>query len=155
MTNLYESEFYDISYRAILNNEKMVKVFTDNDCIEVENDISFDSVASCKTSINYFLASIISEILKKLYSRAKKYRITVCDLEGKIKIKLKNPLTILDVLGYDEIPYIEECFVNIYLYSDMEYDELIKFCNETLNYCFIYNTLKNSMKFNIKFTPIV
>ena len=64
MTNLYESEFYDISYRAILNNEKMVKVFTDNDCIEVENDISFDSVASCKTSINYFLASIISEILK-------------------------------------------------------------------------------------------
>lgn len=101
--------FYDISYRAILNNEKMVKVFTDNDCIEVENDISFDSVASCKTSINYFFASIISEILKKLYSRASR-EITVCDLEGKIKIKLKNPLTILDVLGYDEIPYIERMF---------------------------------------------
>ena len=134
MSSLYESYNYDVSYRAIVNSNNVVKVFTERDYIEVNSQISFDIEDSSNTSFNYFTSSIIS---------------------GIIKIKLKNPLTVLAVNGYTEEAKIDSCEITIYLFSDLEDDELVDFCKKSLNSCFIYNTLKDVIDINIKFIPIL
>ncbi|MFT4444935.1 OsmC family protein [Parvimonas sp. G1967] len=155
MSSLYESYNYDVSYRAIVNSNNVVKVFTERDYIEVNSQISFDIEDSSKTSFNYFTSSIISGIIHNLIFVSKKSSIKLEDIEGKIKIKLKNPLTVLAVNGYTEEAKIDSCEITIYLFSDLEDDELVGFCKKSLNSCFIYNTLKDVMDINIKFIPIL
>ena len=132
MSSLYESYNYDASYRAVLSSNDVVKVFTEKDFIEVNSQISFDIEDSKIEEIN-----------------------DTYILEGKIKIKLKNPLTVLAVKGYSEEAKIDSCDITVYLFSDLEDDELIEFCKKSLNSCFIYNTLKDIMDINIKFIPIL
>ena len=155
MSSLYESYNYDISYRAIVNSNNVVKVFTERDYIEVNSQISFDIEDSSNTSFNYFTSSIISGIIHNLIFVSQKSNIKLEDIEGKIKIKLKNPLTVLAVNGYTEEAKIDSCEITIYLFSDLEDDELVDFCKKSLNSCFIYNTLKDVMDINIKFIPIL
>ena len=155
MSSLYESYNYDVSYRAIVNSNNVVKVFTERDYIEVNSQISFDIEDSSNTSFNYFTSSIISGISHNLIFVSKKSNIKLEDIEGKIKIKLKNPLTVLAVNGYTEEAKIDSCEITIYLFSDLEDDELVDFCKKSLNSCFIYNTLKDVMDINIKFIPIL
>ena len=66
MSSLYESYNYDVSYRAIVNSNNVVKVFTERDYIEVNSQISFDIEDSSNTSFNYFTSSIISGIIHNL-----------------------------------------------------------------------------------------
>lgn len=155
MSSLYESYNYDASYRAVLSSNDVVKVFTEKDFIEVNSQISFDIEDSNKTSFNYFASSIISGIIHNLIFISKKLNIKLEDIEGKIKIKLKNPLTVLAVKGYSEEAKIYSCDITVYLFSDLEDDELIEFCKKSLNSCFIYNTLKDLIDINIKFIPIL
>lgn len=155
MSSLYESYNYDVSYRAIVNSNNVVKVFTERDYIEVNSQISFDIEDSSNTSFNYFTSSIISGIIHNLIFVSKKSNIKLEDIEGKIKIKLKNPLTVLAVNGYTEEAKIDSCEITIYLFSDLEDDELVDFCKKSFNSCFIYNTLKDVMDINIKFIPIL
>ena len=63
MSDLYESYNYEVSYRAVLNLDDSIKVFTDKDVIEVSNSISFDIEKNYKTSFNYFSVSILSDIM--------------------------------------------------------------------------------------------
>lgn len=151
MNNLYESEYYDISYRAIFTKDEVVKLVTDNDFIESCKEFSFDIDYNSNTSLNYFLSAIISGIMQNLAYRINKSTFTFEDMEGKIKVKLKNPLTMLNVRGYDESPYIKDCDITIYISSFEDCIELEKFCRDSLKYSFIYNTLKSSVNFNVKF----
>lgn len=155
MSNIYESYHYDVSYRATLSPEDRVKVFMDKAYLEVDSSISFDRDYDNKTSLNYFAASIISSIIHSVKACAKREKILICDIEGKIKLQLKNPLTILAVKGYDEKPRIERCEIQIYLYSELTDDDLQTFCKKALEYCFIYTTLKNSMNLSVSFIPIL
>ena len=75
MSSLYESYNYDVSYRAIVNSNKVVKVFTERDYIEVNSQISFDIEDSSNTSFNYFTSSIISGIIHNLIFVSKKSNI--------------------------------------------------------------------------------
>jgi len=120
MSSLYESYNYDVSYRAIVNSNNVVKVFTERDYIEVNSQISFDIEDSSNTSFNYFTSSIISGIIHNLIFVSKKSNIKLEDIEGKIKIKLKNPLTVLAVNGYTEEAKIDSCEITIYLFSDLD-----------------------------------
>ncbi len=45
-------------------------------------------------------------------------------------IKIKNPLTVLAVKGYSEEAKIDSCDIKVYLFSDLEDDELIEFCKK-------------------------
>ena len=112
MSSLYESYNYDASYRVVLSSNDVVKVFTEKDFIEVNSQISFDIEDSNKTSFNYFASSIISGIIHNLIFVSKKLNIKLEDIEGKIKIKLKNPLTVLAVKGYSEEAKIDSCDIN-------------------------------------------
>ena len=153
MTNLYESNNYDISFRGILTNNDF-KLYTNNDIIPVSTDISFDVNADYRSSINYFAASILGGIAHAVIMSCKRSNIEVEELEGKIHLLIKNPLTLLNVKGYNEEPKIEKCEITYYLYADADEDLLLKFCYSSLKNSFIYNTLKNIINFEIKFIII-
>lgn len=151
MSNIYESEFYDLSFRTVVNSKNIAKVFTEKTSIEVDSEISFDIEASEKSAINYFATSVIGGILHNLIFRAKKEGIELYDLESKINLQIENPLTILAVRGYEEEPRVRKCDIKVYLYSDIDDEELVNFCNETLKTSLIFNTFKDSIDFNVKF----
>lgn len=153
MTNLYESNNYDLSFRGILSNNDF-KLYTNNDNITISSDISFDINADYRSSINYFAASILGGISQTIIKESKHSDIDIEELEGKIHIVLKNPLTLLNVKGYDEEPKIDSCIITYYLYADIDETNLIEFCNLSLKKSFIYNTLKNVINFEIKFILI-
>lgn len=153
MTNLYESNNYDLSFRGILSNNDF-KLYTNNDNITISSDISFDINADYRSSINYFAASILGGISQTIINKSKHSNIDIEELEGKIHIVLKNPLTLLNVKGYDEEPKIDSCLITYYLYADIDEKNLIEFCNSSLKKSFIYNTLKNVINFEIKFILI-
>ena len=153
MTNLYESNNYNLSFRGILSNNDF-KLYTNNDNITISSDISFDINADYRSSINYFAASILGGIAHTIINESKHSNIDIEELEGKIHIVLKNPLTLLNVKGYDEEPKIDSCIITYYLYADIDETNLIEFCNLSLKKSFIYNTLKNVINFKIKFILI-
>lgn len=153
MTNLYESNNYDLSFRGILSNNDF-KLYTNNDNIIISSDISFDINADYRSSINYFAASILGGIAHTIINESKHSNIDIEELEGKIHIVLKNPLTLLNVRGYNEEPKIDSCVITYYLYADIDETNLIEFCNLSLKKSFIYNTLKNVINFEIKFILI-
>ena len=153
MTNLYESNNYDLSFRGILSNNDF-KLYANNDTIIVSNDISFDINADFRSSINYLASSILGGIAHTIINESKHSNIDIEELEGKIHIVLKNPLTLLNVRGYNEEPKIDSCVITYYLYSDIDETNLIEFCNLSLKKSFIYNTLKNVINFKIKFILI-
>ena len=153
MTNLYESNNYDLSFRGILSNNDF-KLYTNNDSIIISSDISFDINTDYRSSINYFAASILGGIAQTIINEGKHSNIDIEELEGKIHIVLKNPLTLLNVKGYNEEPKIDSCLITYYLYADTDGKNLIKFCNLSLKKSFIYNTLKNVINFEIKFILI-
>lgn len=151
MIDIYEANNYDISYRAVFHGEKSLKLYTDKEPIEIVSDISFDSEADEKSAVNYFAAAIAGGILYHIVEIANKNGILLEDVEGKVRLKLKNPLSIIGVKGYEESPYIESCDFVIYLYSDMEENELLIFLKDSLQKCFIYKTLEKSMNINVRF----
>ena len=153
MTNLYESNNYDLSFRGILSSNDF-KLYTNNDTIIVSNDINFDINADFRSGINYFSASVLGGIAHTIINESKHSNIDIEELEGKIHIVLKNPLTLLNVKGYSEEPKIDSCLITYYLYADIDETNLIEFCNSSLNKSFIYNTLKNAINFKIKFILI-
>lgn len=153
MTNLYESNNYDLSFRGILSNNDF-KLYTNNDNIIISSDISFDINADYRSSINYFAASILGGIAQTIIKEGKHSNIDIEELEGKIHLVLKNPLTLLNVKGYNEEPKIDSCLITYYLYADIDETNLIEFCNSSLKKSFIYNTLKNVINFEIKFILI-
>lgn len=153
MTNLYESNNYDLSFRGILSNNDF-KLYTNNDSLTISSDISFDINADYRSSINYFAASILGGIAHTIINESKHSNIDIEELEGKIHIVLKNPLTLLNVKGYDEEPKIDSCVITYYIYADIDETNLIEFCNSSLKKSFIYNTLKNVINFEIKFILI-
>lgn len=153
MNNLYESYNYDLSFRGIFSNNEF-KLYTNNDNINITSEINFDLNADYRSSINYFASAILGGIAHSLISQSKRYNIEIEELEGKINLTLKNPLTLLNVKGYDGEPKIENCRIIYYLYADTTEDILFTFCNTALLHSFIYNTLKNTINFDIKFTLI-
>lgn len=153
MTNLYESNNYDLSFRGILSNNNF-KLYTNNNTITISSDINFDINSDYRSSINYLASSILGGIAHTIVNESKHSNIDIEELEGKIHLVLKNPLTLLNVRGYSEEPKIDNCLITYYLYADIDENNLIEFCNSCLKKSFIYNTLKNVINFEIKFILI-
>lgn len=156
MSNIIEKKLYELSFRSIMEEEtEKIKIFSEKDIIEIESEIEFDIEKSYKSSVNYFIFSIISGIMKSIINNGKKQKIEILEFESVIKVQLENPLTLLNVKGYDEEPKITSCNIKLYIYSNVEDDILINFCKNNLKKCLIYNTLKNSINFDIKFIPLI
>ncbi len=153
--SLYESENYSTSYRGILTREEGVKVFTEKNYMEVDSEVEFDIKKSHFSSLDYFSSSIIGGILLNLKKNFNRENILIDDLESKIELNLKNPLSLIGVRGYNEKPEISSCRITIYMYSELEGEKLIEFCKKSLDKCYIYNTICNAMEVTVKFIPTI
>lgn len=151
MESLKESMEYEFRYRGILKEEKAVKVYTDKDSLNIEEEVSFDIEGSCHTSINYLTTALLSGILKSIVRVFRRKDCFLYDLEGKVRITLSNPLTILGVKGYEEPPFLSNCQITIYGYSDLEEQEFLLLCKEGLENSLIYNSCKNGFPIRVTF----
>lgn len=141
---VYEAENYDVSFRAVTKDDK-VRVYNNKNFLDVDSEINFDIDKDSLSSLEYFSASLIGGILHSIVANAKRKDILIEDLEGRVSFTLKNPLVLLGVNGYEESPKITNCTIKIYAYSDLDDEELEKFCLSSLSKCFMYETLKETI----------
>lgn len=145
-----ESEIYEKKYRLIAVNNG-VKAYNEKISININENISFDSKEEEFTSIDHFVASIVSDLLITIDKYAKKQGETIMDLESQTVVTVKNPLSILAVKGFDDLPYIESIKIKIYLYTFMEADKAETYFRNIISKCLIYNTLKDRLDISIEF----
>ncbi len=154
MNDIYESTHFDVSLRGVLMSDTF-KLYTANDVIPITSDVNFDIQGDVKSSLNYFVASILGGIAHTLINEGKRAHLEIEELEGKIHLTLAEPLTILGVKGYETPPSIKTCHITYYVYADTDDDTLISFCHEALQKSYIYHTLQRAMELTIQFTPLV
>lgn len=150
MKNINETQNYKKNYRLIFT-EKGVKAYNEKTDIIITEPICFDSKKETFSAVDHFACAITCEILLCISNHAKIENQTILDLESKTIVEIKNPLTTLNVIGYDDIPSIENLSIKIYAYSFLEQNEAIAFFNRALKKCVLYNTLKNKINLKIDF----
>ena len=100
-----ESEIYEKKYRLIAVNNG-VKAYNEKISININENISFDSKEEEFTSLDHFVASIVSDLLITIDKYAKKQGETIMDLESQTVVTVKNPLSILaDLILEEELPF--------------------------------------------------
>lgn len=141
--------FFEKNYRAIVSGEE-VKVYNDKSQLAIDSAISFDSEKEEFTSIDYFISSIVSEIILTMERVAKKRGEILQDIEAKVSLTIKNPMYLLNVIGFEESALIEKINIDIYLFSFLEGEELEDFLKEVLDRTLIYNSFKEKIEVNFK-----
>lgn len=141
--------FFEKNYRAIVSGEE-VKVYNEKSQLAIDSAISFDSEKEEFTSIDYFISAIVSEIILTMERVAKKRGEILQDIEAKVSLIIKNPMYLLNVIGFEESALIEKINIDIYLFSFLEGEELEEFLKEVLNRTLIYNSFKEKIEVNFK-----
>ena len=141
--------FFEKNYRAVVRDD-LVKIYNEKSSIVVDSPISFDSEKEEFTSIDYLISAITSEIILTMKRQAKKHQQVLQDIEAKVNLTIKNPMYLLNVIGFDEKALIDEINIDIYFFSFLEGDDLNEFLQEVLDKTLIYNTFKDKIKVNFK-----
>ena len=137
------------SFRAIVSND-LVKVYNEKSYIPVDSSISFDSEKEEFTSIDFFVSSIVSELILTVMRVAKKRNTILQDIEAKVNLDIDNPMYLLNVIGFEDKSIINKIDIDIYFFSFYEGEELQEFLDEVLNRTLIYNSIKNLVNVNFK-----
>lgn len=145
-----ESEIYEKKYRLIAVNSG-VKAYNEKISININENISFDSKKEEFTSLDHFVTSIVSDLLIAIDKYTKKQGETIMDLESQTVVIVKNPLSLLNVKGFDEPSYIESIKIKIYLYTFMEEEKAEVYFRNIVSKCLIYNTLKDKLDIKVDF----
>lgn len=153
--SLYESEMFDMSFRATSIDLASVKVYTNKNSFQIEKQISFDADYKPVSSMEYFAGSVLSGILLALLEQSKKRGSLIEEMEGVLKLSLANPLSLLGVKGYNEEPYIPNMTATIFLYVDLEDEAFDEFCSSALANSPIYNTLKRATEIEVIFKKLL
>ncbi|MGF7029190.1 hypothetical protein J2T17_000095 [Paenibacillus mucilaginosus] len=154
-TPLYESKMFDIQYRGTSNDLSSVKIYTNKNSFQIENQLSFDSEYKPISSLEYFAGSVLSSILLSLLEQSKKRGSLIEEIEGVLHLSLENPLSMIGVKGYDEEPFIRKMTVTVFLYVDLEDKAFDDFCLNALAKSPIYNTLKRSTELEVLFKKLL
>lgn len=141
--------FFNKNYRAVVRDD-LVKIYNEKSSIAVDSPISFDSEKEEFTSIDYLISAITSEIILTMKRQAKKHQQILQDIEAKVNLTIKNPMYLLNVIGFDEKALIDEINIDIYFFSFLEGYDLCEFLQEVLDKTLIYNTFKDKIKVNFK-----
>lgn len=141
--------FFNKNYRAVVRDD-LVKIYNEKSSIAVDSPISFDSEKEEFTSIDYLISAITSEIILTMKRQAKKHEQVLQDIEAKVNLTIKNPMYLLNVIGFGEKALIDEINIDIYFFSFLEGDDLCEFQQEVLDKTLIYNTFKDKIKVNFK-----
>ena len=135
--------FFEKNYRAVVKSDE-VKAYNE------KSQLAFDSEKEEFTSIDYFISAIVSEIILTMERVAKKRGEILQDIEAKVSLIIKNPMYLLNVIGFEESALIEKINIDIYLFSFLEGEELEEFLKEVLNRTLIYNSFKEKIEVNFK-----
>lgn len=141
--------FFNKNYRAVVRDD-LVKIYNEKSSIAVDSPISFDSEKEEFTSIDFLVSAITSEIILTMKRQAKKHEQVLQDIEAKVNLTIKNPMYLLNVIGFDEKALINEINIDIYFFSFLEGDDLCEFLQEVLDKTLIYNTFEDKIKVNFK-----
>lgn len=155
MSNLYESNNYNVTYRIVTNDLINVKMYTDRNLIEASKQISFDSQYEELSSVDYFIGSLATSMMLVILEQSRTHQIVLEDIEAVFHATLENPLSLIGVKGYEEPPIIKKIDVVFYLYADLEEEELFNLCRSFLNQSPIYNTLKQAVSIDVRFKLIL
>ncbi|MBF1006605.1 MAG: OsmC family peroxiredoxin [Lachnospiraceae bacterium] len=145
-----ESEIYEKKYRLIAVNNG-VKAYNEKISININENISFDSKKEEFSSLDHFVTSIVSDLLIAINKYTKKQGEIIMDLESQTVVIVKNPLSLLNVKGFDEPSYIESIKIKIYLYTFMEEEKAEDYFRNIVSKCLIYNTLKDKLDIKVDF----
>ncbi len=137
------SEDYSLQFRGLLGKNG-AKIYSDNALFEVSNELEFDVKGETNTSINYFVSSVLSAILLNIRRDVLIVKLSGFEIELSASVSLKHPLTHINVIGYEESPYIKNIKVKAYVYGDGEEEEIVYICKKAVNKSFICNTLINA-----------
>ncbi len=144
-----ENIIFEKSYRTI-HDGHLAKVYNEKTGIEIAEPISFDSENEKFTSIDYFIGSIVSEIILSMSKVARAKNTILQDVEAKALVEIRNPLYLLNVVGYEEESYISKIIIDIYYFSFLEGEFLEEFQREVLSRTLIYNSFKDKIEVNFK-----
>ena len=137
------------SFRAIVSDD-LVKVYNEKSRIPVDSSISFDSEKEEFTSIDFFVSSIVSELILTMMRVAKKRNTILQDIEAKVNLDIDNPMYLLNVIGFEDKSIINKINIDIYFFSFYEGEELQEFLDEVLDRTLIYNSIKDLVNVNFK-----
>ena len=116
----------------------------------VDSSISFDSEKEEFTSIDFFVSSIVSELILTMTKVAKKRNAILQDIEAKVNLDIDNPMYLLNVIGFEDKSIINKINIDIYFFSFYEGEELQEFLDEVLDRTLIYNSIKDLVNVNFK-----
>lgn len=137
------------NFRAIFSDD-IVKVYNEKTRVEIANAISFDSENKELTSIDLFVTSVVSEIILNMKKQAIFNSEILQDVEAKASCTIKNPLSLLNVIGCEDRAEIERLKIEIYFYSFMENDTLDTFLDTVKEHSIIYNSVKDIIELDFK-----
>ena len=103
-----------------------------------------------KSSIDFFVSSIVSELILTMMRVAKKRNTILQDIEAKVNLDIDNPMYLLNVIGFEDKSIINKIDIDIYFFSFYEGEELQEFLDEVLNRTLIYNSIKDLVNVNFK-----
>ena len=148
------SDDYLLQFRGLLG-KKGAKIYSENAFFEISNEMEFDIKGETNTSINYFICSALSAILLNSRRDVFVYGLSNFEIELSAKVFLKHPLTHINVIGYEEAPYIKLIKVKAYVYGDDKEEKIIDFCKKAVSKSFICNTLTNAGILEIDFIVMI
>ncbi|MFD1471610.1 hypothetical protein [Companilactobacillus mishanensis] len=146
---------YDIEFRAISTDGKKVKIRTDKVSYSVDEEMSFDIANDVLTSVDHFTGGIASGMISAINRYDQKHDGIIDQIEGKFTFHLSNPLTYLDVRGYDETPHVSALDLQLYLVSFNEADELEQVYQEAMKNSIVYQTIKDTIKIEHKIKVVL
>lgn len=146
-----ESKTFHFNYRGACEDLKNVKVLTQSNTLLSKKQGNFDRKSKDFSSMDYFSASILSSIITAIVEESEKKNAGIEEIEGTLEVQLDNPLSLLGVIGYEDEPKIAALNFKIYVYSEKEEADVIKFCQHALKKSPLYNTLKHAVHINIVF----
>ncbi|MDR0511730.1 MAG: OsmC family protein [Treponema sp.] len=143
-----------MSFRAVSSDCREVKIFTGKRMFSTDAQMSFDSEYSGISSVEYFLGNLAGSILLAVLEYARHRKVAIEEIEGKLDASLANPLTLLHVKGCDQPPVLGNIRMTVYLYADLDNEELLRLCSEALSLSPIYNTLIKGTHIDVTFKPL-
>lgn len=148
--NIHEAENYTKTYRLIAQHDE-IKAYNERTNIVLQEPVSFDSKKDTFSCVDHFTCALASELLLCIKAQSKRENTTVLDLESKTEVNIKNPLTCLQVIGYEDIPFIDTIAIKIYAFSFLEKQQTIALFERAIRQAVLYNTVHNTVPIKLEF----
>lgn len=149
-TLINEQAYYRSIFRIFTTQSNELKFYTRNQNLIIEDTVAFDAKAESLSSLELFIASFISSYLLTIKKESKKKEIVLEEIEVSLNCTIKNPLELLNVIGYEEESRLEAIEGKIYVYTENEKEEIEKLCETALRNDFIYKLLKPQLQIHIE-----